>query len=488
MNSAQMIKHSQALLRAAGAVPIRRKGGHEAWRFPSRAVYPLQVHPGPWRSPRLFKKVTASIRRAARAERVPCVLGALLLVAGLAGCAHVEQHLKLPDLAMGDPSFGPTIEAYTATRVVGGNTVDLLLNGDQIFPAILKAIRSARTTITYAQYFYESGEMPQQIAEALAARCRVGVRAHVLLDGFGAFTMPASYRQTMMDAGCEVVTFRPLSPLALFGPLGFGGKSDNRSHRRILVVDGRVGFTGGVGVSPSWTGNGRTKDHWRQTDVRIEGPVVASLQGAFVENWLEATGAVLGGEAYFPRLTPRGAVTAQVVHSSPAEGSFSMYTMFLLAMSSARHSIYITNPYFLLDTRMTRALTEASKRGVRVVLLLPGPIDNYMVRHASRAGFGALFKAGIEIHEYQVGLLHAKTMVIDGVWATVGSTNLDTRSFALNEEVNLVVYSPDVAARLERVFADDLGYAKRINPETWRYRGAWERMLEVLSLPVRREF
>jgi len=208
----------------------------------------------------------------------------------------------------------------------------------------------------------------------------------------------------MTDAGCEVVTFPPLSLLVVLGPFGFG-KDNNRSHRRILVVDGRVGFTGGVGVSPSWTGNGRTKDHWRQTDVRIEGPVVASLQGAFVENWLEATGTVLGGEAYFPRLAAHGTVTAQVVHSSPAEGSFSMYTMFLLAMSSAQHPIYITNPYFLLDARMTRALTEASRRGVRVVVLLPGPIDNYMVRHASRAGFGELFKAGIKIYEYQAGLL-----------------------------------------------------------------------------------
>jgi cardiolipin synthase len=257
--------------------------------------------------------------------------------------------------------------------VSGGNTVDVLLNGDQIFPAILDAIGSAQKTITYAQYFYEQGAMPQEIATALADRCRAGIRAHVLLDGFGAFAMPAEYRETMTKAGCEVTTFRPLSPLLLLSPFGLG-RDNNRSHRRILVVDGRVGFTGGVGVSPKWMGNGRREGHWRQTDVRVEGPAVASLQGAFVENWLEATGNVLGGEAYFPRPVPRGLVTAQVVHSSPAEGSFSMYTMFLLAMSSARHSIYITNPYFLPDGRMTRALTEASKRGVRVVVLLPGPI------------------------------------------------------------------------------------------------------------------
>jgi len=409
-------------------------------------------------------------------------------VLGLAssGCARVQSHFALPDLAMADPSFGPTIEAYTQTRVAGGNAVDLLLNGDQIFPAILEAIRSAHTTITYAQYFYEQGEMPQQIAEALADRCRAGIRAHVLLDGFGALLMPAAYRKTMTDAGCEVTTFRPLSPWVLLSPFGFG-KDNNRSHRRILVVDGRVGFTGGVGVSPKWLGNGRTKGYWRQTDVRVEGPVVASLQGAFVENWLEATGNVLGGAAYFPQPALRGAVTAQVVHSSPAEGSFSMYTMFLLAMSSARHSIYITNPYFLPDGRMTRALTEASKRGVRVVVLLPGTIDNKIVRHASRARFGELFKAGIEIYEYQACLLHAKTMVIDGVWATIGSTNLDTRSFALNEEVNLVVYSTDVAGRLERIFADDLVYSRKVDPQTWRERGVVDRVLEVLSLPVRQQ-
>jgi cardiolipin synthase len=241
-------------------------------------------------------------------------------------------------------------------------------------------------------------------------------------------------------------------------------------------------------VSPKWLGNGRTKGYWRQTDVRVEGPAVASLQGAFVENWLEATGNVLGGEAYFPQPALRGLVTAQVVHSSPTAGSSSMYTMFLLAISSARHSIYITNPYFLPDGRMTRALTDAAKRGVRVVVLVPGPIDKNIVRHASRAGFGELFEAGIEIYEYQAGLLHAKTMVIDGVWATIGSANLDTRSFALNEEVNLVVYSTDVAVRLERIFADDLVYSRKIDPQTWRQRGIVDRVLEALSLPVRQQF
>ena len=415
--------------------------------------------------------------------KVLLLIGITLLGLTHASCARVQSHYKLPQLAVADSAFLPTVEAYT-TAALDGNTVDLLLNGDQIFPSVLGAIRSARATITYAQYFYEEGQIGVELAAAFAERCRAGVRAHILLDGFGALLIPAAYRDSMTQAGCEVSTFRPLSPLAVLAPFGFG-KSNNRSHRRILVVDGRVGFTGGVGVSPKWLGDGRTEGHWRQTDVRLEGPVVASLQGAFVENWLEATGNVLGGEPYFPRLSRRGSVFAQVVRSSPAGGSFSMYTMFLLAMSSARRSIYITNPYFLPDDRMTLALTEAAQRGVRVVVLLPGAIDNNIVRQASRSKFGLLLEAGIEIYEYQAGLLHAKTMTVDGIWATIGSTNLDTRSFALNDEVNAVVYHNDVVGQLERVFAADLTYSRKIELGRWRRRGFVDRLLEILSLPVR---
>jgi cardiolipin synthase A/B len=416
-------------------------------------------------------------------QKLVLLVGVTLLGLAQASCARVQSHYVLPNLAVSDPSFLPTLEAYTSTAL-GGNIVDLLLNGDEIFPAALGAIRSARETITYAQYFYEEGAIGLEVAEALAERCRAGVRVHVLLDGFGTLLIPAEYRDSMTRAGCEVSTFRPLSPLALLTPFGFG-KSNNRSHRRILVVDGRVGFTGGVGVSPKWLGNGRKKGHWRQTDVRMEGPVVASLQGAFVENWLEATGNVLGGEPYFPKPSRRGSVVAQVVRSSPGGGSFSMYTMFLLAMSSARRSIYITNPYFLPDDRMTRALTEAAERGVRVVLLLPGEIDNNIVRQASRSQFGELLEAGIEIYEYQAGLLHAKTMTVDGMWATIGSTNLDTRSFVLNDEVNAVVYHNQVVGQLEKVFADDLMYSRKIDLEEWRNRNLKDHMLEVLSIPVR---
>jgi cardiolipin synthase len=405
---------------------------------------------------------------------------ALALTLGLAtACARVHPHILVPPLALGEPSFFPTMEAVTSSPIVGGNAVTILLNGDQIFPAMLDAIRQARRTISYAQYYYEDGPPAAEIAEALAERCRAGVGVNVLLDGFGTLAMPSEYGELMRRSGCHVVSFRPLSPLAF-------RRATNRGHRRILVVDGRLGFTGGSGVSAKWLGNGRVKGRWRDTDVRVEGPVVEYLQGAFAENWLEATGIVLGGEAYFPRpLEPRGALFAQVVRSSPAGGSSAMYTTLLLAISSARRTISITNPYFVLDDKMRDAVVNAARRGVRVTVLVPGVIDHNIVRTASRGQFGRMLRAGVRIYEYRPALLHAKTMVVDGVWATIGSTNLDNRSFALNDELNLVVYDAGVARRLEGIFRDDLAHAEKIEYRAWRRRSLVDRALELLAAPFR---
>jgi cardiolipin synthase len=290
--------------------------------------------------------------------------------------------------------------------------------------------------------------------------------------------MPREYVDLMARDGCQVVSFRPVGPLGL-------GSANNRNHRRILVVDGRIGFTGGSGVSGKWMGNGRVADHWRETDVRIEGPVVEHLQGAFAENWVEATGAVLGGADYFPApMGPKGQTRAQVIRSGPRGGSYAMYTTFLLALSSARHSVKITNPYVLLDEQMIETLVQAARRGVRISFLVPGVIDHALVRHSGRRQFGRLLKEGIEIHEYTAALLHAKTMVIDGLWATVGSTNLDHRSFRLNDELNVVAYDRGFAAQLERVFEEDLRYARRVDLEAWRDRGIRGRMLEFMAIPL----
>jgi cardiolipin synthase len=384
----------------------------------------------------------------------------------------------LPPMNLGEPAFFKTIEAHAQAPIVGGNRLTLLLNGDQIYPAIMRAIQGARRTITYAQYSYEDGRIARDLAEALAERCRAGVTVHVLLDSVGTLSMPREYVELMARDGCQVVSFRPVGPFGL-------GRANNRNHRRILVVDGRVGFTGGSGVSSKWMGNGRVPDHWRDTDVQIEGPVVEYLQGAFAENWVEATGVVLGGADYFPAAAaPSGQTRAQIIRSGPGVGSYAMYTTFLLAVSSARHSIKITNPYVLLDEQMIETLVQAARRGVRISFLVPGVIDHPLVRHAGRRQFGRLLEEGIEIHEYQAALLHAKTMVIDGIWATVGSTNLDNRSFRLNDELNVVAYDTGFAAQLERVFEEDLRYARRVDLEAWRDRGIKGRMLEFLAIPL----
>ncbi len=413
-------------------------------------------------------------------RRLRVAAGALLVpLLTVSGCGHVQPHLELPALQMGEPAFRSTLVAYTGNAVVPGNRVDLLLNGDQIFPAKIAAIRAARKSITYAQYVFEDGAPAADTAQALAERCRAGVSVHVLLDAVGALAMPSQYRDWMTEAGCEVASFRPLSPWVI-------DRVNERNHRRILVVDGTVGFTGGSGTSGKWTGNGKEDGFWRDTDVRVEGPVVEQLQGAFAENWLEATGVALGGAAYFPRPSEiKGGVDAQVVRSSPAGGSVAMYTMFLLAMASAHRSIHITNPYFVPDEKMVLTLLQARRRGVRVVLLLPGAIDHNIVRQASRGELGRLLKEGVEIHEYRPALLHAKTMVIDSMWATVGSTNLDRRSFALNEELNLVIYDATVARRLEQVFEKDLAHSRPVTYAGWNNRGLLSRVLEILAVPVR---
>jgi cardiolipin synthase A/B len=409
----------------------------------------------------------------------PTLVAVLSLSVAAAGCAHVQPHVALPPLMLGEASFFPTLEAYAGAPIVGGNAVELLFNGEQIFPSLVASIQSAQRTITYAQYFYEDGPVARDIAEALAERCRAGVGVNVLLDAFGSLGIPGEYLELMRVSGCHVAWFRPLSQYIF-------RRYHKRNHRRILVVDGRIGYTGGAGVSRKWMGNGRTEDHWRDTDVRMEGPVVEYLQAAFAENWLEATGMVLGGEAYFPRpIEPRGQVYAQVARSSPAGGSAAMYTTFLLALSAARTSVLVTNPYFVLDDTMREAVVRTVRRGVRVAVLVPAVIDHNLVRQASRAQFGELLRAGVEIYEYTPALLHAKTMVIDGVWATVGSTNLDNLSFSFNDELNLIVYDRTLAQQLERAFHEDVQASRRVTYAAWKDRGVKAKLLEVLALPIR---
>jgi cardiolipin synthase len=409
----------------------------------------------------------------------------LLALVLLFGCAKVLSVEKIPPITLGEPTFFPTIEAHTSAPITGGNSAEILLNGNGTFPIMLRDIKNAKATITMAQYFVEDGDLMKQFAEAFAERCRAGVAVQLLFDDHGA-SVSGETVDMMKDAGCHFERFRRIEApaLVLWWKLL---RYNYRSHRRVLVIDGRIGYTGGYGLSDEWTGDGRTADHWRDTNVRVEGPIVKFLQSAFAESWLETTAEALGGEGYFPTLERHGNVPAQIVRSSPLGGSFQNYMLYLLSINSAKKSILITNPYFIPDKNMTDALVGAVKRGVRVAVLLPGKLDSKVAYTASRSGYGPLLLGGIKIFEYQPALLHAKTMVVDGVWGTVGSSNFDNRSFALNQEINLTVYDAPFAARLEQIFEDDLKYAKPVTYDEWGHRGIGERLLEVFSFPIKEQ-
>lgn len=375
---------------------------------------------------------------------------------------------------------------HTDAPIVAGNRVDLLFNGEEIFPAMLQAIRGARKSITYAQYLYKGGAIAYELAEAFAERCRAGVQVKILIDDHGGSEMPEDIPGLWKRSGCHLEWFRRIRLFQFITPWELLSYN-YRNHRRILVIDGKIGFTGGHGVSAAWTGDGRTERYWRDTDVRVEGPIVQQLQAAFVESWRETTGDLLGDDLYFPKLEPQGKVYAQVVKSSPFGGTHESYLLFLLSIASAKESIYITNPYFLPGDRMKEALLKAAKRGVRVVVLTPGEIDWMLVYRASRRGFGPLLLGGIEMYEYQPALLHAKTMVVDGEFALIGTTNLDNRSFALNEEINLVVYDAGVAGRLAKAFHDDLKHSRKLNYEDWKARPWSEKIMELFTIPIKEQ-
>jgi cardiolipin synthase len=410
----------------------------------------------------------------------------LIAIIFTVGCAKVLAVREIPAIVVGEPSFFRTIEAHTDAPIVGGNRIEVLLNGNETFPAMLRDIRAAKSTITFAQYLYEDGSIARKLAQAFAERGRAGVKVNILLDDHGSGSLPSDIIDTMKQGGCEVEFFRRIDAAGIVFPWKLV-RYNYRSHRRVLVIDGRIGFTGGYGISDAWTGDGRTPEHWRDTNARIEGPLVRFLQAAFAESWLETTGIAIGGEEYFPRLETVGNVTGQIVKSSPTGGSFQNYMLFLLSINSAKTSIRITNPYFIPDDIMTEALVKAAARGVRVEILLPGEIDSQITYTASRSHYGPLLLGGISIYEYKASLMHAKTIVVDGVWATIGSTNFDNRSFALNQEINLTVYDRGIAQRLEQIFADDLKYSEPITYKEWHSRSLYERLMEMFAFPIKEQ-
>jgi len=378
-----------------------------------------------------------------------------------------------------DPQFTHTVGALLGPPLVGGNRATVLLNGDQIFPAMLEALRAAKKTITLEMYIYWTGDIGRQFADLLSERSRAGVKVHVLIDAVGSGKIDDTYIREMEEAGVEVHRYNPPHWYTL-------GRFNNRTHRKLLIIDGAVGFTGGVGIADQWTGNAQDPEHWRDTHFRIEGPAVAQVQAAFMDNWTQVTGKVLHGADYFPPLAAVGPHRAQVFTSSPGGGAESMQLMYLLSIAAARRSITLSASYFVPDGVEVKTFVRAMKRGVKLRIILPGPhMDADIVRGASRARWGELLEAGAEIYEYQPTMFHCKVMVVDELWTSVGSTNFDNRSFAVNDEANLNIYDRDFGQLQVRIFEDDLQRARRISLEEWRARPwsekLWERTMGLLG-------
>jgi cardiolipin synthase A/B len=414
-------------------------------------------------------------RRLRAAEIIWAVSAALLIVLLYANLATSERKVEHPiphTYNTTDSQFVRTMGSLLGPSFVAGNQVSALYNGDEVFPAMLEVIRSARSTITFESYIYWSSRVGHQFTEALTERARAGVRTHVIIDWAGSRRVDRDDIAGLLQAGVEVVFYRPLHWYQL-------DHLNHRTHRKLLVVDGRVGFTGGMGVADKWLGHAQDKDHWRDSHFRVEGPVVAQLQAAFMDDWFETRGVVLDGPGYYPDLDREGSQLGQVFWSSPRGGNGNLRVMFLLAIAAATKRILIANSYFVPDKTTVEMLAAARRRGVDVEIIVPGKIlDAQVVRRASRSRWGPLLEAGVKIFEYQPTMYHTKVMVVDDIWVSVGSTNFDDRSFRLNQEANLNVYDSGFGADQAKAFAKDRALSREITLQAWRDRPVWERVEE----------
>lgn len=394
--------------------------------------------------------------------------------------------------AVGDPEFARGIGLLTGTALEPGNQVDLLVSGVGTYPVLWESMRAARRSLTVQIYYILPGQLSDTLMAVLSERARAGVQTYLLHDAIGA-KLTDSAEAALKTAGVHVATFRPVKWWTLH-------KAQNRSHVRAVIIDGLVGFTGGFGIDDHWGGDGRHVDQWRDTNVRVRGPAVAHLQAAFVRAWTEASGSLLAGELFFPvtAITPatptvptkpaapsNTGVTGGLMHSMATFGPTANARLFALAVAGARHTLYISNAYFVPDPSMLDQLKTAAKRGVDVRLLLPGEqTDVPMTRSAARSWYKTLIHSGVKVYEYQPSMLHAKTFVVDGVFTSVGSMNLDYRSFALNDEANMLILDRPFGARMDSLYLEDLKYSKQIDLPTFEQRGAWEKMKEKFARAI----
>ena len=372
-----------------------------------------------------------------------------------------------------DPAFLDSVVGLTGITFLDGNRVDLLNNGDEFYPSMLQAIAGAKVSVTIEAYIYWAGTVGLQFARALAGRARAGVTVKILLDAVGSSTIGTEILETLEAGGCQLAWFNPIKWYSI-------GNFNYRTHRKSLIVDGRIGFTGGAGIADHWAGNAQDPAHWRDMQIRMEGPGVLPLQTGFARNWQQTTGELVSGPAYFPPPEPAGRVPLHTVLSSPAIGASAARTLYYFSIVSAQRSIHIANPYFVPDQVAIDALVDAARRGVRVTILVSGRYnDNFIARRNSVRLFGDLLRAGVEIFEYNRTMLHHKTMVVDGEWGTIGTTNFDNRSFAFNEESNVSFVDRRLLGELEEAFERDRGLSDAVTLDAWQRRGVWARAQEA---------
>ncbi len=353
------------------------------------------------------------------------------------------------DYSVADAEFRQSISHLLGPPLVNGNKITTLVNGDQIFPAMFDAIQHAKRSITFETFIWGNGKISEDLAHAFSERARAGVKVHVIVDTLGGWGLPRKSIQEMTKAGVRFVKYGHPNWWDLFFFL------NHRDHRKILVVDGKIGFAGGVGIHDSWRGNAEAPPLWRDTHFRIEGPAVGQLQGVFVDNWVRMRNRVLQGEDYFPPLQAAGNSAVQCFKSGPRDGAENARMNYLMAIAAARKNIRFSHAYFVPDTLLTKALVDACKRGVKVEVIVPGPIDFNLIKAASHARWKELIKAGVKFYEYQKCLYHCKEMIVDDIWVTAGSVNFDHRSFRINAENNFNVLDREFAAEQIHLFEKD---------------------------------
>jgi cardiolipin synthase A/B len=414
--------------------------------------------------------------RARIRRRVPLLLKILLVVVTVVGLALLfaqdqeTLHIK-SGVAADDPVFPDYVAALTGSGITRGDEYQILVNGVEIFPALLDAIRQARRRINFETYIYDTGTVADEFTTALAAAAARGVEVRLIVDAVGGSAMEREHVERLQGAGVQIGTYNPVKWYSI-------EEINYRTHRKILVVDGDVAFTGGAGVADHWLGDADTPEHWRDTHLRVTGPAVTMLEAGFYENWAE-TGHTSDARLDLRPAPPETRARSIVAWSSPSGGSNRVKLLYLLSLAGARRTLDLQSPYVVLDESTRWSLTEARRRGVRVRLLVEGDLtDAKPVKYASRADYDALLAAGIEIYEFQPTMMHVKALVVDRVWSIVGSTNFDNRSLELNDEINVAIADADLALRLTEDFEVDLRRSRRLTLQAWRDRSATEKARE----------